>query len=66
MQAQSMTHAPAWMRFYEHAQALGAFRAPPNPGHAPAMLEPQALSVLKNLFDRSGIATAQPHLSAEV
>lgn len=60
MQTQSIASAPAWMRFYERAQALGAFGALAKLDPAPQMLEPQAVAALKSLFDLNAIAAAKP------
>ena len=63
MQMQSVAYAPTWMRFYERAQAFGAFGALAKLDSAPQMLEPQAAAVLENLFN--AIATAQPQVLAD-
>ena len=62
MQTQSIAYVPTWMRFYERAQAFGAFVSlgPTPPAH-----EPQALVALKNLFDFNAIAATQPPAAAD-
>jgi hypothetical protein len=66
MQAQSIAYAPTWMRFYERAQAHGAFGALGDLDRTPAIFDPQALVALNDLFDFNAIAAAQPYAPADL
>jgi hypothetical protein len=53
------------MRFYERAQAFGAFGALANLEPTPQVLDAQALSALKNLFDFNAAPASQAAVAAD-